>query len=174
MQRYAGRPKILVSFQPMAIVPDILLQAMKQSPPEWLWLLRLHPLRRHNIAELHALLARHNLANYELDMATDLPLFWLLDQTDFHVTDFSSVVIEAAAYGVRSAVTSRTGIETFRRQIDRGYCRPALTAEGLLTATADAIASPKLPGDQSFLDLSEGVVARALSTLKGEPTANTR
>lgn len=64
--------------------------------------------------------------NFELDMATDAPLYALLRHSDVHVTHSSSTVIEAEVFGVPSVIFSAYGAEFFPEQIAAGW---ALVAE---------------------------------------------
>ena len=168
LERHAGRRKILVSLQPYD-VPMVgeLLRAMKQSPPEWLWLLRLHPLRRHIAPEIKEILARASVTNVEMDESTTLPLYFLLRHVDHHVTAFSSVVAEAAAFDVRSSLTTEVGRDAFARYIADRVCRYTPTAEELNAHIAACLAVPRAPLHDRFIDAGSDTAQRALAQLLG-------
>ncbi|MCB2107223.1 MAG: hypothetical protein KDE14_05955 [Rhodobacteraceae bacterium] len=162
----ADRHKILVSLQPLEspLGPE-LITAMKSSPSHWIWLLRLHPLRRHTAPEIERMLDRAGIANFNIEQATAYPLFALLRIVNHHVTVFSSVVVEAAAFGVRTCLIGTEGRDIFSPQIEKGICTFTPTAETLLAAIKHAADDPRLPPSDDFIDLSEGTVERALSEI---------
>lgn len=164
--RTAGRRKILVSLQPLeSPIGAALLQAMQQSPPEWLWLLRLHPLRRHTAPEIAAILKAAGVANAEIETPTALPLFSLLRIVEHHVTVFSSVTVEAAAFDLRTSLLGAEGPSTLAPQMKRGICRYTPTAESLMDHVRDVLSGPRAPFEDNFMEMSEGAVDRALGTI---------
>jgi hypothetical protein len=163
-----GRRRILVSLQPLeAPLTPVLLKAMQDSPPDWLWLLRLHPLRRHTAPEIAAILQRANIRNAEIRHATDLPLFPLLKRVDHHVTIFSSVAVEAAAFDVRTSLAGDEGLAIYGPQLARGIFRHTPTAATLLAHTAECLAAPRTPLDDDFMDARMETVDTALAQLMG-------
>ena len=142
-----------------------LLQAMQQSPPEWLWLLRLHPLRRHTAPEIAAILKAAGVANVEIEAPTALPLFSLLRIVEHHVTVFSSVTVEAAAFGLRTSLLGAEGPSTLAPQMKRGICRYTPTAESLMDHIHEVLSGPRAPFEDDFMEMSEGAVDRALGTI---------
>jgi len=161
--RTASRRRILVSLQPLdSPVGPELLKAMQQSPPEWLWLLRMHPLRKHTMPEISAILKAAGVSNAELELPTSLPLFSLLRLVEHHVTVFSSVAVEAAAFGVRTSLLGAEGPTALAPQMKRGICRYTPTAEGVLAHIEEVLnATPAVIADD-FIDMREGVVDDSL------------
>jgi sugar phosphate isomerase/epimerase len=78
---------------------------IRESPSAWRWWLRLHPCRLHEREEIRSVLTERGLHNVLLDQATDLPLYALLRHMDVHLTEWSSVLLEAESFGVPSVVT---------------------------------------------------------------------
>ena len=63
--------------------------------------------------------------NYEVKNASRLPIFSLLRNIDLHITQYSSVVIEAASFNIKSIVIDDIGKSTYEDYINRGvafYC----------------------------------------------------
>lgn len=124
---------ILFSLQPIAEpLPAHVLDAMRQSPPGWRWLVRMHP---HQTAQRDRLLSQLSAAgctNCELDLSSQIPLYALLRATHHHVTCWSSVGYEAAAFGVPTSLLHTTGAQVYAEQLDDGWCAPALDAATLL------------------------------------------
>lgn len=166
----AGRKPILVSLQPLEspIGPE-LLKAITESPKDWLWLLRLHPLRRHTAPEIKAILTKVGAANIELEQATDAPLFSLLPRTVHHVTAFSSVAIEAAAFDVPTSLTGPEGLQIYGPQLDRGIFRYTPTARDILAHIHDCIARGRVPLDDDFIDMRPDAADHALDAILGAP-----
>ena len=162
-QESARKRKILVSLQPLeSPINAALLQAMQQLPTEWLWLMRLHPLRRHTAPEIEGILSDAGVKNFEIERSTSLPLFSLLKMANHHVTVFSSVVIEAAAFGIRTSLIGAEGRDIFEAQIKAGVCRYAPTAEELLDHIDEAKRGPGIPINDDFIDMREDVADKFL------------
>jgi hypothetical protein len=160
----SGARRILVSLQPLeSPLSPALLQAMREAPPEWLWLVRLHPLRRHTAPEVAALLTRNGVTAFEIEAATSFPLFALLRLVEHHVTAFSSVVVEAAAFDLQSSLTAPEGVAAFGPEVEQGICRYTPTAAALLAHICEVLSRGRTAVRSDFIDMSEGVVDRALA-----------
>ena len=164
--RLRGQRLILVSLQPLeSPISPALLEAMRAAPADWLWLLRLHPLRRHTAPEIAALLARNGVTRFEIEAATAFPLFTLLRRAEHHVTAFSSVAIEAAAFDLRTSLTAPEGVAAFGPEVERDICRYTPTAAALLAHIGEVLSGERAPLRSDFVDMSEGVVDRALAAV---------
>ena len=98
-----------------------LVDTIEQSPSDWFWWVRIHPCRQQDRSTLRNLLVSKGISNYDLDDATDLPLYALLRTVDVHLTEYSSTVIEATAFGVPSVITRKAGFEAFPAQVASGW-----------------------------------------------------
>ncbi len=164
----AGRRRILVSLQPLeSPVGAALLSAMRQSPPDWLWLLRLHPLRKHTAPEIAAILSASGIANAEIERATSLPLFSLLKLVEHHVTVFSSVAVEAASFDIRTSLLGAEGPAALAPQMKRGTCRYTPTSESLLAHVHEMLAAGRTPIEDDFIDMRPGVLDDAVRAILG-------
>ncbi len=164
--RIRGSKAILVSLQPLeSPISPALLETMRAAPTDWIWLLRLHPLRRHTAPEIAALLTRAGVTRFEMEDATTFPLFTLLRLADHHVTAFSSVVVEAAAFDLRTSLTAPEGEAIFAPEVERGICRYTPTAAALLAHIQGVLSAGRTPLHSDFFDMSEGVIDRALATV---------
>jgi hypothetical protein len=135
LERGGGR--ILLTLQPgfadeRHLAP--VLEAMRSAPPSWLWLVRLHPCMLDERSRVAHLLNSRGITRFELERATDLPLYAILRHADVHVTHSSATVAEAEAFGVPSVVTSSYGAEFFQDQIGNGRACAALTPAAILAA----------------------------------------
>lgn len=161
-----GKRKILVSLQPLDTpVTAALIEAMKQAPADWLWLLRMHPLRRHTAPEVKRLLESAYVHNFEIESATTLPLYLLLRLCDHHVTVFSSVVTEAASFDLRTSLLDDVGASTFSRYVERDICRVTPTGESLMAHIGECLAAGRTPLNDDFVDMRQNAAAQALTQL---------
>jgi hypothetical protein len=97
------------------------LEALARLPDSYFIWVRLHPLQARARSGIRAMLQRSLPGRYELDAATDLPLPAVLRAVDLNLTHCSTTVIEAAAWGIRTVITSTYGAELFEEQIDAGF-----------------------------------------------------
>ena len=98
-------------------IPDWLVQIIENSPVDWLWLFRLHPLELSEREKVHNVLKNCSRAKYDIDISTDLPLPLLMQNVDIHITHWSTTVIEAAHFGVVSIVLHEWGRDFFLDQV---------------------------------------------------------
>lgn len=128
---------ILVSLQPGLsdqTTLDSLLKAITRGKRAWRWWFRLHPCMLQERQQIKDLLNLNGITDFELDLATDLPLYSLLRHLDLHITHSSSTVIEAQQFGIPSVIIHEFGTEFFPDQIRTGWARPAYTTEQILEA----------------------------------------
>lgn len=90
------------------VMCDALSDVIKATHQHYNWMLRLHPVQLHGVAgaETREYLRRQfgQLTGVEWDEASRVPLPVVLKHTQLHITDMSTVVTEAAWYGIPSAV----------------------------------------------------------------------
>lgn len=115
-----GRPTILVALQGGLhihyyantdfnhVMCKALESVILQTEGHYNWLLRLHPLQltgaEGDHCEKYLAATFGHLSNVEWHKASTAPLPLLLSQVDAHITDMSSVVIEASWFGIPSAL----------------------------------------------------------------------
>lgn len=97
-----------------------IIDAVNRSGIESHFWIRLHPIALDQKDRVRRTLEEHGLRNVDVDNATVLPLYAILRHMDVHITEFSSVVIEAQAFGVPS-VTGEQGVIWFPNQIATGW-----------------------------------------------------
>jgi len=163
----AGKKRVLVSLQHSETpLKALLVEAMMNAPPDWVWWLRVHPLRRHTIQEIQNLLRRSGVENYEIDLSTSMPLFALLDACDHHVTYFSSVAAEAMAFGKSTTLLTDVGRKIFAPYIKAGKFHIANTSQELISHVSEALqAGPVTQLDRPFIETGPNLAEEALATL---------
>jgi hypothetical protein len=97
-----------------------IIEAVARSGIETHFWIRLHPIALDQKGVICRTLEEHGLRNVDVENATVLPLYAILRHIDVHITEFSSVVIEAQAFGVPS-VTGEQGLIWFPNQIATGW-----------------------------------------------------
>lgn len=111
---------ILVSLQQWLKepIPRFMLEVMHNSNPKWLWLLRLHP-KQGNEDKIRTLATSINCA-FEMEVASKLPLYYLLKYVNLHITAWSSVCVEALAFNIPTLLVHENGRDFFKKYIDNG------------------------------------------------------
>ncbi|MDQ3756271.1 MAG: hypothetical protein M3394_00235 [Actinomycetota bacterium] len=108
---------------------DELARIVSDAPARWRWWIRAHPGNRDGAREAADALARNGVENAETEIASAAPLFALLPRVDVHVTVCSSVVIDAAAFGVPSVVIGPDGAARYANEHRAGLVELAPPAE---------------------------------------------
>jgi hypothetical protein len=123
------KPNVLVSLQTNMTSDDVLgevYETILGSVNEYNWWVRLHPAMISGKNKLVALLENKGIVSVEIELATETPLYVLLQNMDVHVTHSSSVVLEATHFGVPSIVVSEYGLSLYKKEIDSGssfFCK---------------------------------------------------
>jgi glycosyltransferase involved in cell wall biosynthesis len=160
-----SRTHVVYSFPPEPRIPDAVLDVIRASPDSWVWWLRLHPSRPAG-AEREVREQLSGLANVhvEVERATDMPLFDLLHFADVHVTLYSTVVQEAAAFGVPSVIVSPIGERYYGDVIAAGLAVMAMEPDTIRAAIERLAEQPRAAADDS-LHLSEEAEAQVFRRL---------
>lgn len=124
--------QVLVTLQPDRYLPDFLVEAIKQSSSGIKWWVRLHPRMLSEREHVRNKLESEGMNNVSLDEATNLPLHALLSVADIHVTEWSSTVLEAKSFGVKSIILHEIGKEVFKDELKSELVTTAFTKEEIL------------------------------------------
>lgn len=130
---------ILLTMQPLdaqEIIPAYLAEAIRKSPAGWTWLLRRHPFQKITREELMQAIGE-TAARVETDMASMLPLYFLLKKVNHHVTLWSSTCFEANDFDIPTVIAHDFGKKLYEKQIAAGIFSFAADAEGILRLIAD-------------------------------------
>ncbi|MCX5805031.1 MAG: hypothetical protein NT010_03025 [Proteobacteria bacterium] len=122
-----------------------IIEIAKNTEKSFHWWFRLHPNYLNQKHKINAILRDNKIISYELDAATDFPLFAVLRHIDVHLTYFSSTVIEAELFGVPSVVMHKYGPMFFPEQFLSGWAIPAKTTNEIISAIEHQI------GKKNFL-----------------------
>ena len=113
-----------------------IVPVMNELKNDYKWWIRLHPCSMQKKDEINKILIDSKLINFDIDNATDFPLYALLRHMDLHITQSSAAVFEAESFGVPSIVTSYDAKSYFSKQILKGtaiYANNAETIKKILT-----------------------------------------
>jgi hypothetical protein len=126
---------ILVTLQHGGEFTELIIDAVTQSPDEWLWLLRFHPAtpqaeRSHFESRLGAM----SRTNFEHELSSRMALYALMQQSNVHVTGHSTCAQEALCFGVPTVTITGNGASAYKEFIDGGTMRYAGSAPDLLQA----------------------------------------
>lgn len=125
---------ILYGFNKIYGIPEWIIDAMRTSSDFFHWWIRIHYGQLNERETVRNLLKKHNINNFDLDLATDLPLPALLRHTDLHITNCSATIIDAEYFSVPSIFTDENGIEFIEKEIASGMAVYAHTTEELQNA----------------------------------------
>jgi hypothetical protein len=147
------RPAVLVTLQ-WGMTDDVflspLMDLMEASLGRWTWILRLHPVMRAQAPRIRTLLASRRLSDVLVDDSSQFALPALLRRADVHLTHNSSTVLEAAAMGVASVVTSSDGAALFPQVAAGGDLRVVDSlAPGVLLPALSTMAERRRPPEHA-------------------------
>lgn len=169
---FSDNKNILVTLQSNLDDPETLkpiLDAVATLDERLFWWIRLHPCMLDKRDEICDIFNTCGGLNFDIDMATDFPLYTLLRHVDIHVTHSSSTVIEAESFGVPSVLLSEYGAEFFPDQIASGVAvlaKPDLVTEVILQQLIDHpkkgpdfYSKDSSKSDETFLMLFSGIIS---------------
>ena len=154
---------VLYSLQPVSPrFPPWLVEAIRATKEDYQWWVRLHPRQLSEQKAIMEELEALGLLDFvNLHEATTLPLFTLLARTRVHITQWSTVIWEAAAFGVPSVAIHPTGKDLFKDQLPENILYCAYQADELihlirqLSSHKSAPMSMNNNNQQSLLKLRE-------------------
>ena len=126
---------ILFTLQPINDpLPVWVIESIQASPKHWKWWMRLHTAMLSQGDFIEQLLHQNDIDNVNLQSATELPLPALLTNIDVHVTQLSSVVLEADFFNVPSVITDGGAVQLFPEQIKSSMALLATNPKELIDA----------------------------------------
>lgn len=123
---------ILFTMQPLEpLVPDFIIDAIKQTAGEFLWCFRLHPRQQsQDMRRLQDLVKNAGIENnVTIEDSLQTSSTESILNSIVHVSRFSGSVIEAGLLGVPSIIIDEIGVDSFRTEIEDGIAFPFLGSE---------------------------------------------
>ena len=149
-----------------------LIIAIKESPQNWLWLIRCHPLTRriaragHDPLRVQQILTGYGIDNFEVNNSTLLPLDIVLAVSDHHVTHFSSVYLEATAHGVPTTFINLTAKSMFENQIETEVANLAIAPQKIIESISNFTPETVFDGpDNHEINIDEGWRNKVLESI---------
>jgi len=115
-------------------VPEPLVVAMRESPSDWYWWLRMHPAAhdiRHEVEDVADAVGRSRV---NVSEASELPVYSLIRRADVVVSERSSTLMEAIELGVGSVLIDETARSYYAPQIEAGWIREAYDPATIIEA----------------------------------------
>lgn len=123
---------VMVSLQPIDdALPEFLIDAIRENK-NWFWLIRLHPAMKNDSSK--ALTELRGFSNVDIDRSSSLPLYFLLSNTDIHLTAWSSVCFEALSFNIPTVIYHTIGESLFGDYIQSGVFKTGYSKEGIISA----------------------------------------
>ncbi len=98
-------------------IPDFVLKVIEETQHSVLWLFRLHPAQKIGNAKVREMLGNLKVNNIEIKESSALPLYQIIEHIDIHLTNWSSVCIEALGFGVKSIIVHANGYDLYEELI---------------------------------------------------------
>jgi hypothetical protein len=120
-RRNAGSLTVLATLTWSSGLSTQLKNVIVNSPPEWNWWIRMHPLMGRERSAIRSWCNALEGRSIEVDRPSDLPLPLLLKEADVHLTHNSTVVQEAARGGMASVVIDPHARDVYTDQLGTGW-----------------------------------------------------
>ncbi|MCM0083486.1 hypothetical protein L4X63_18020 [Geomonas sp. Red32] len=126
---------ILVTLQTPGEFTDFIVEAVRESPPGWFWLLRFHPAtpeaeRAHFEEKLQSV----RRANFETEQASRMAMYALMQLSDVQVTGYSTSAQEALFFGIPTVTVTANGASALKGLVDAGIVLHVETLQELFEA----------------------------------------
>lgn len=136
----SGRKAILLSMQPFPDpIPDFLKEVILNSPSDWFWMIRAHPLYKAEARQVVDSLFSGKIDNFDFEISTSAPLFSILKRCAHHVTGFSSVCYEALYFNVGTTLFHYSSLSLYDSYISRNIFTYADNYENLMRSISFGI-----------------------------------
>jgi len=160
---------ILVSLQPTPDSPTSnLIKAMAVSPKKWLWLVRLHPRQMDSLEQIKQELEANGVTNYEMDISSTCSLYAMFPYVDYHVTAWSTVLIEALVFQVPTIIITPQGYELYKDKIEEGVFWYASKSEDILELLSGRQLVVKENAHEEYFVLDKEVSSKLFSDIMND------
>jgi hypothetical protein len=152
-----SKKTVLFTTQPIQIfqegLPKELVQFIKSSPKEWTWLIRLHPNQLGSLHLIKEQVKREDIeAQVQIERPTRLSLPEVLWESQVHITYYSTVILEAEQFGLKSFAISEMAINDHSEAVKKGEVELLdLKDPGSMKKIEQSFRTPKLK--ENNLDL---------------------
>lgn len=119
LKKFPNLPTILLTLSPFTenLMEDT-WEVVRKSQEKYNWLIRLHPAMIIDFESIKKSIIQKGILHFEMDKTSSLPLPFILQNVDLHITCQSSCVIDSAGMGVFSIITSSYGESLYTNEIN--------------------------------------------------------
>lgn len=158
-----GKTSLLISLQGNTVAPEFLLDYLETVTNDFNLIFRDHP-RYKVTGELRDRI--NKLSVIPLEVASEWPLYPLLERIDIHLTGFSTVAFEAYMFGKRTIFFDINALNGFDKLIQTN---PYFTYASDATELSTALKESDLPEEQeAIIEINPKVAKHQLQVLLGE------
>jgi len=123
---------ILVTLQKGIDLETILFDVIKNSPKNWLWLIRIHRQETDQLANFEKRFWETGHPGINLRDAIEHPLYALFHSVDAHITGFSTCALEALAFDIPTVLIHKSGKYAYQKYIDKGTMYYSIDTDSIL------------------------------------------
>jgi len=130
---------ILYALQPLdsgEVVPSHIKEVISKSPKEWLWLFRKHPFQKITEQEIRNFIGNTE-ATVEVNHSTNLPLYFLLKNINYHITLWSSTCFEANDFDIPTIISHEFGCKLYEKQIKENIFSYSISSDEIINIIRD-------------------------------------
>lgn len=146
-------------------IPDAVIEAMRKAPVDWFWLIRLHPANRRHIEAGAQWLKELQIKNADVDRATRLPLYFLMEHCQHHITTSSTVAVEALRFNLPTVILHPLEPLTCEDHLKEGHFAHARHADQIIEALRMPPANPV--EDSCYVETNRMFAIVALDEIMG-------
>jgi len=157
---------LLVTHQGIEL-PTWFIESIKKSSIKYKWFVRLHPRPKFSLKKTGDILKIDKLSNVDIENATNMPLWSLLECVDIHITQWSTTVLEAKQFGTPSIVIHENGQDLFDREIKNGTVKTAFSQKQLEEAISSLKSQKVHRYFSGTIDHSNKALSELLKLIKG-------
>jgi len=158
--------KVLITLQNSLSFPKIYYSLICNSPDNYYYFVRFHPCTTFKEKQ-NVKMKMKGIPNqkYSTGMASELPIYAMLRNIDIHITEDSSVVIEAACFSVKSIVTCETAIAHYEDYINEELVYYCSNEQQILKRLSNFRSKKRLDFDREKCDSSNDTLGSVLDHL---------
>jgi len=158
--------KKVILFSGQEDIPDFVIEAINKSDNDYFWLIRLHPIhQKNNRIDIENKMKKNIMLNFDIENSSELALYLLLENSDIHVTNYSSVCYEALSFNVPTIITHETGLFMYDSYIKEEIFLYSDDSESLLECISSLDGLDSKKETSPYIETSEKLMANAIDVM---------
>ncbi len=143
---------------------------IKKTQTQYNWFIRLHPLMIKDKELIKAEISKKGIHTYEIDFCSQAPLYSVLRNVNLHITTQSSVVLEAAEFGIQSIITSFYGESLYGHLIENELAWLCISEKNIQNKIVDLLQKTVL--NKNYVKNNEFTVFNIIDTILNSKDKN--